>query len=38
MSKIYIIDAKRTAIGSFLGSLKNVSPSDLGASKRTIKR
>ena len=31
MSKIYIIDAKRTAIGSFLGSLKNVSPSDLGA-------
>lgn len=29
MSKIYIIDAKRTAIGSFLGSLKNVSPSDL---------
>lgn len=31
MSKIYTIDAKRTAIGSFLGSLKNVSPSDLGA-------
>ncbi|MGL5778392.1 acetyl-CoA C-acetyltransferase [Cetobacterium sp.] len=31
MSKIYIVDAKRTAIGSFLGSLRKVSPSDLGA-------
>lgn len=31
MSKIYIVDAKRTAIGSFLGSLKKVSPGDLGA-------
>lgn len=31
MSKIYIVDAKRTAIGSFLGSLKNISPSELGA-------
>lgn len=31
MSKIYIVDAKRTAIGSFLGSLRKISPSDLGA-------
>lgn len=31
MSKIYIVDAKRTAIGSFLGSLRKISPSELGA-------
>ncbi|AYO29400.1 acetyl-CoA C-acetyltransferase [Biomaibacter acetigenes] len=31
MKKVYIVAAKRTAIGSFLGSLKNESASDLGA-------
>lgn len=31
MSKVYIINAKRTAIGSFLGTLKDVHPADLGA-------
>jgi acetyl-CoA C-acetyltransferase len=31
MSKVYIVAAKRTAIGSFLGSLSTVSPSELGA-------
>lgn len=31
MSKVFIVAAKRTAVGSFLGSLKNVHPSDLGA-------
>jgi len=31
MSKIYIVAAKRTAVGSFLGSLSNVSPSEFGA-------
>ncbi len=31
MSKVYIVAAKRTAVGSFLGSLSNVSPSDFGA-------
>jgi len=31
MSKVFIIDGKRSPIGSFLGSLKNVHPSDLGA-------
>lgn len=31
MKKVYIVGAKRTAIGSFLGSLKNTSASDLGA-------
>lgn len=31
MNKVYIIKAKRTAIGSFLGSLKNLSPAQLGA-------
>jgi len=31
MSKIYLISAKRTAIGSFLGSLKDVHPAKLGA-------
>ena len=29
MEKIYIVAAKRTAIGSFLGSLNKVSPSHL---------
>ena len=32
MNKIYIVDAKRTPIGSFLGSLKKETPSSLGAS------
>lgn len=29
--KVYIVEAKRTAIGSMLGSLKNVTPGELGA-------
>ena len=31
MSKVYIVAAKRSAIGSFLGSLAPLSSSDLGA-------
>ncbi|MGL5057319.1 MAG: acetyl-CoA C-acetyltransferase [Fusobacteriaceae bacterium] len=31
MEKVYIVAAKRTPIGSFLGSLSKVSPSDLAA-------
>lgn len=31
MCKVYIVAAKRTAIGSFLGSFKSVSPSELAA-------
>jgi len=31
MSRVYIVSAKRTAIGSFLGSLKSVHPADFGA-------
>lgn len=31
MKKVYIVAAKRTPIGSFLGGLSKVSPSDLGA-------
>jgi acetyl-CoA C-acetyltransferase len=31
MSKVYIVSAKRTAIGSFLGALSSVSPTDFGA-------
>ena len=31
MSKVYIVAAKRTAIGSFLGSLSQTSPSEFGA-------
>ena len=31
MSKVYVVSAKRTALGSFLGSLKTVSDGDLGA-------
>ncbi len=31
MSKVYIVGAKRTAIGSFLGTIKGVSPAELGA-------
>ncbi len=31
MSKVYIVSAKRTAVGSFLGTLSTVSPSVLGA-------
>ncbi len=30
MKKVYIVSAKRTAIGSFLGSLKTVKPTELG--------
>lgn len=30
-SKVYIVGAKRSPIGSFLGTLKDVHPSDLGA-------
>jgi len=30
MSKVYIVAAKRTAIGSFMGSLTNVKPAKLG--------
>lgn len=32
MNKVYVVAAKRTAIGSFLGSLSKVSPSNLAAS------
>jgi len=31
MNKVYIVAAKRTAVGSFLGSLKGVHAADLGA-------
>lgn len=31
MRKVFIVAAKRTAVGSFLGTLKNVHPADLGA-------
>lgn len=31
MSKVYIVAAKRTALGSFLGSLSTMSPSEFGA-------
>ncbi len=31
MKKVFIVAAKRTAVGSFLGTLKNVHPADLGA-------
>ncbi len=31
MSNVYIVGAKRTAIGSYLGSLKDMHPADLGA-------
>ena len=31
MSKVFIIDGKRSPIGSFLGAFKNVHPADLGA-------
>ncbi len=31
MSKVYVVDAKRTAIGKFLGSLGNTHPADYGA-------
>jgi len=31
MSKVFIVSAKRTAIGSFLGSLSTIHPSDLGS-------
>ena len=30
MSKVYIVSAKRTPIGSFLGSLSTVHPAELG--------
>ena len=31
MQRVFIVGAKRTAIGSFLGTLKDVHPADLGA-------
>jgi acetyl-CoA C-acetyltransferase len=31
MKKVFIVSAKRTAIGSFLGTLKDVHPAQLGA-------
>ena len=31
MSKVYVVAAKRSAIGSFLGSLAPLKPGDLGA-------
>src|SRR5690554_5615422 len=31
MKKVYIVSAKRTAIGSFLGTLKQVSAADMAA-------
>ena len=31
MSKVYIVAAKRTAVGKFLGSLSSVSPADMAA-------
>lgn len=31
MSKVYIVSAKRTALGSFLGSLKSIGAGELGA-------
>lgn len=31
MSKVYIVSAKRTAIGRFLGTISNISAADLGA-------
>ncbi len=31
MKKVYIVSAKRTPIGKFLGSLNGFSPADLGA-------
>ena len=31
MSKVYIVSAKRTPIGSFLGSLSTMHPADFGA-------
>jgi acetyl-CoA C-acetyltransferase len=31
MSKVFIVSAKRTAIGSFMGSLNTVKPSDFGS-------
>ena len=31
MSKVYVISARRTPIGSFLGSLSKVHPADLGS-------
>lgn len=31
MKKVFIVAAKRTAVGSFLGTLKGVHPADLGA-------
>ena len=30
MEKVFIIDAKRTAIGSFLGTLTKTHPADMG--------
>lgn len=40
MKKVYIVEAKRTAMGSFLGSLVNTSPSEMGGAviKDILKR
>lgn len=40
MSKVFIVDGKRSPIGSFLGSLRSIHPADLGAEvvKELIKR
>ena len=39
MSKVYLVTAKRTPIGSFLGSLKGVEPGDLANSyKKSYRR
>ena len=31
MQKVYIVSARRTAIGAFLGSLSEMNPADMGA-------
>lgn len=31
MSKVYIVSAKRSAIGSFLGTLSQISPAEFGS-------
>ena len=31
MGKVYLVSAKRSAIGTMLGTLKDVSPTELGA-------
>ena len=31
MNKVYLVSAKRSAIGAMLGTLKDLSPADLGS-------